>query len=68
MGVRLKRGDLKLLEVDSKLLGIPGEIAQNLSSLSLTGITNLLDEQLSKLLQSCQNLRPGPKSRDLDEE
>jgi len=50
---RLRRLQL----VDSKIQSIPSNIAENLTSLSLTGITNLPDEQVSKLLMSCQNLR-----------
>eukprot|EP00913_Durusdinium_trenchii_P035891 g33583.t2 len=47
----------RLQVVDSKLQSIPSNISQNLTSLSLTGITNLPDEQLSKLLMACENLR-----------
>lgn len=47
----------RLQVVDSKIQSIPSNISQNLTSLSLTGITNLPDEQLSKLLMACQNLR-----------
>ncbi|CAE7556485.1 Fbxl20 [Symbiodinium natans] len=36
---------------------MPLAISQRLSSLSLTGITSLPDEQLSKLIASCKNLR-----------
>ncbi|CAE7758635.1 tmcA [Symbiodinium sp. KB8] len=43
--------------VDSRLQSMPLAISQRLSSLSLTGITSLADEQLSKLIASCQNLR-----------
>ncbi|CAE7589417.1 unnamed protein product, partial [Symbiodinium sp. CCMP2456] len=43
--------------VDSRLQSMTSAISQRLSSLSLTGITSLPDEQLSKLIASCQNLR-----------
>ncbi|CAJ1406120.1 unnamed protein product [Effrenium voratum] len=43
--------------VDSRLQGIPNNICERLNSLSLTGITNLPDEQLSKLIAACRNLR-----------
>jgi len=43
--------------VDSRLLGDPGIASGNLRSLSLTGIVTMPDEQFSKIVASCQNLR-----------
>jgi len=43
--------------VDSRLLGDPGIQPGGLTSLSLTGVVTMPDEQFSRIIGACQNLR-----------